>query len=259
MTDSPSIISTKSEFLLQFSTLKKGDIVCTRLPLQLGEEHILLDLVHRQVILIPSALSQMASKSKCFQARIFSSWMIPDTTVIYSAHQLLENINIFQRKNISQVIVKKDKKNAGLGILLYRSIEEVYTHAANDILEFPFVLQPYISDCEDIRVVILGDYIEAYKRVNPDNFRNNLHCGGSATPYTLPDAAVHFCREVMTRGDFPYAHLDLMLRPDGGFYLAEINLRGGIQGAKITTQEYKKRKEDIEKQLLAAQKKFQST
>ena len=42
----------------------------------------------------------------------------------------------------------------------------------------------------------------------------------------------------MQRGKFPYAHLDLMVTGSGETYLSEINLRGGIKGAVITSQEY---------------------
>jgi ribosomal protein S6--L-glutamate ligase len=55
----------------------------------------------------------------------------------------------------------------------------------------------------------------------------------------------------MTRGRFPYGHLDLMVAEDGSIFLAEINLHGGIRGASISTAEYKSRVKMIEKTLLA--------
>lgn len=215
------------------------------------EEHLLLDLVERGVHLIPSATAQLASKSKAFQAGIFSPWMIPETTVIYDVHYLLETINRYKEKNIEKVVLKHDRKNAGVGILLYSSIEDVYNQAANNILPFPFVLQPFIPQSVDIRVIIIDDYTEAYKRSNPYNFRNNLHCGGTASPFNLSEKHLVFCMEIMKRGDFPYGHLDLMMTEKGKVYLAEINLRGGIKGAQITTKEYKKRITSIKKKLLS--------
>ncbi len=214
------------------------------------EEHLLLDLSARGVHLIPSASSQMASKSKTYQANIFSPWMVPQTSAIYNVHHLLETVNRYQENDISKVVVKHDRKNAGLGILLYSSIEDVYNQAANNALSFPFVIQPFIDNSEDIRVIIIDNYIEAYKRSNPKNFRNNLHCGGIATPYTLAKEDLIFCREVMTRGDFPYGHLDLMQTEEGKIYLAEINLRGGIRGAKITSTDYKEKVTELEQKLL---------
>jgi glutathione synthase/RimK-type ligase-like ATP-grasp enzyme len=243
----PRIIRDKATLLSQFQTLSCGDIVCTILPLKYGEEHLLFDLVTRGTNFVPPATAQIASKPKAFQAAIFNPWMVPATTVIYNYHQLLETTNIYNRKGVNKVVLKQDRKNAGMGILLYRSIEDIYTQAANDMLSYPFVIQPYIEQSRDIRVVILGDYIEAYSRFNPDNFRNNLHCGGSAKPFSISEEIRSFCEEVMARGKFPYGHLDLMLTPENEIYLAEINLRGGLRGACISCDEYKNRRADIEK------------
>ncbi len=219
------------------------------------EEHLLLDLSARGIRLIPSATSQMASKSKTFQARIFSPWMIPHTTVIYDIHSLLETVSQYQKNSITKVILKHDRKNAGVGILLYNSIEDVYNQAANNIISFPFVLQPFLAESEDIRVIIIGDYIEAYKRYSPYNFRNNLHCGGTAEPFSLQKKEYDFCQEILKRGDFPYGHLDLMITGEQDIYLAEINLRGGIRGARISTEKYKKKVAAIEKALFFTAKK----
>ena len=93
-------------------------------------------------------------------------------------------------------------------------------------------------------MIILDDHLEAYERSNPYNFRNNLHCGGKSAPYSLPDQQIQFCRKVMQRGAFPYAHLDLMLTQDGDHHLMEINLRGGLKGARISGKEYQEKKSD---------------
>lgn len=250
MSNAPRIIRDKATLLSQFDTLCRGDIVCGILPLKYGEEHLLFDLMARGIDFAPSATAQLASKSKAFQAVILKPWMVPATTVIYNYHQLLETTNTYNRKNIEKVVLKQDRKNAGMGILLYRSIEDIYTQAANGVLSYPFVIQPYVEQSRDIRVVILGDYIEAYSRFNPDNFRNNLHCGGSAKPCSISEEVRNFCAEVMVRSNFPYAHLDLMLTPEKEIYLAEINLRGGLRGANISSEECKSRRADIENSIV---------
>ncbi len=244
------IISSKTNIAAILPTLQKGDVVTGIIPLRAGEEHILLDLVERRVNVIPSATSQLASRSKTFQARILKPWMLPQTSIIYDRHQLLEATNLFHSTKTRQVIVKQDRKNAGIGVFLYNSIEDVYNQSAGNTLLYPFVVQPFLQNSVDIRVIILGDYQEAYRRDNPNSFRHNLHCGGHAQPYTLSSKALNLCSEVMTRGRFPYGHLDLMLAEDGSIFLAEINLRGGIRGAKISTAEYKIRVKKIEEKLL---------
>ena len=250
MSNASRIIRDKATLLSQFDTLCSGDIVQGVLPLKYGEEHLLFDLMARGIQFAPSATSQLASKSKAFQAAILKAWMIPATTVIYNYHQLLETTNTYNRKKIEKVVLKQDRKNAGMGILLYRSIEDIYTQAANGVLSYPFVIQPFVEQSSDMRVIILGDYIEAYSRFNPDNFRNNLHCGGSAQPCSISEEVRDFCKGVMARGDFPYAHLDLMLTPTKEIYLAEINLRGGMRGAQISSEEYNTRRADVENSLV---------
>lgn len=245
----PRVILDHSSFTSNFQDLVEGDIVKGRLRLKHGEEHLLHDLISRKIHLIPSAGSQLASRSKTYQARIFSQWMIPETRVIYDAHQVLETVSYYNRKAISQVIVKLERKNAGIGILKYSNIEDVYNQAANNVLPFPFVLQPFIANCADIRVIIIGSYIEAYSRQNHHSFRNNLHCGGKSAPYTLSEKELQLCRNVMERGLFPYGHLDLMRCSEDNIYLAEINLRGGLRGAAISTEEYKKRVAQIDDKL----------
>ena len=54
----------------------------------------------------------------------------------------------------------------------------------------------------------------------------------------------------MERGDFPYAHIDILVTGEGKSFLGEVNLRGGLQGAKITAEEYQKKVELIHQMLL---------
>ncbi len=246
MTSPPRIITNNNELLKVSHLLTAGDIIACRLRLKYGEEHLLLDFVERGIQLIPSATSQLASRSKSFQARILSSFMIPHTVVIYDIHGLLDAVSRYNHNKIQKVVLKHDRKNAGLGIHLFKDIEDIFNQATTNNIPYPFVLQPFIPNSRDLRVIILADYIEAYERNNPDNFRNNLHCGGTATPFTLNTAQLALCQASMERGIFPYGHLDLMLTETNDVYLAEINLRGGIRGAAITSDDYQKRIKAIE-------------
>lgn len=238
MKDPPNIILNNQTLYTCYQQLKKNDIICGRIRLKPGEEHLLTDLLERGIRLIPSATSQLASRSKTFQARIFSEFMLPGTLPIYDTHALLVASSLYRQQQYTKVILKCDRKNAGLGIHTFEDIEDLYNHASFRSFSFPFVIQPYQNNSRDIRVIILGDYIEAYERVNPYNFRKNLHCGGDAAPYTLSEQQRNFCLKVMQRGEFPYAHLDLMLTSGGDYHLMEINLRGGLKGAKISGKEY---------------------
>lgn len=235
------IITDNTTLRRSFRELAAGDMVLGRLRLLPTEELLLLDLVERGVILFPSALSQAAGRSKALQAALFADLMLPHTIAIHDIHGLQEAVDLYHSRKIGKVVTKQDRKNAGMGVHLWNSVEEVFNQASLGVLPYPFVLQPFYEGGRDIRVVVLGEYVEAYLRENPNSFRNNLHFGGRSTPCTLTDSQWLICREAMTRGRFPYAHVDLMVLPDNSSFLAEINLRGGIRGAKISPQEYQER------------------
>lgn len=247
MTDGPRIITDNQSLFDHYQELQKGDIICGRIRLRPKEEYLLLDLSRRGIIGIPSFISQLCSRSKTLQARLYEWAMIPGTTVIYTIHDLLETVNRYTKDGIGEVVVKLDDKNAGLGIFRYRSIEEVYTQSALEQIPYPYVVQPFLDACRDLRIIALNDYWEAYERHNPDNFRNNLHCGGAASPVDISDEQRELCTRIMAQNHFHYAHLDLMVTEDGRSFLGEINLRGGLRGARITPEDYQRKIRAIEK------------
>lgn len=215
-----------------------------------GEEQLLTDLAERKITLIPSAVSQLASRSKVFQTRIFSDFLLPFTRAIYDNHSLLHCISLYRKQNISKVVLKRERKNGGLGIHLFSNIEDIFNMTTSGGFQYPFVIQPFQPNSRDVRVILLDDYHEAYERKNKHNFRNNLHCGGKSTPFPLNNRQLSFCRRVMKRGKFPYGHIDLLLSENNTCRLSEINLRGGLRGARITLEDYRKKIQEIHEKLL---------
>ncbi len=252
MTDAPRIIRDNHNLYKHYQDLRAGDIVCCRIRLRPGEEHLLFDLSRRGIIGVPSLTSQMCSRSKCFQARLYGSLMIPGTTVIYTIHGLLDTVNSYARAGFGEVVVKLEGRNAGLGVLKYRSIEDVYSQSALGQIPYPYVVQPLIDGCRDLRIIALADYWEAYERHNPDNFRHNLHCGGVSRPAVLTQEQRALCTNIMAQADFAYAHIDLLMTGEEKCYFAEINLRGGLRGAQITPEKYQERLKKIERECCAA-------
>jgi glutathione synthase/RimK-type ligase-like ATP-grasp enzyme len=237
----PRIIRDNSSLFQHYNELEPGDIICCRLRLKPGEEHLLLDLSRRGINVIPSLTSQLCSRSKAFQTRLFSWAMVPATTVIYTLHDLLQAMADFGQRGVSKVVVKLEGKNGGHGVFLYQSIEDIYSQSALGSIPYPYVIQPFVSDCRDLRVIVIDDYWETYERSNPHNFRHNLHCGGTPAPVALSAEQQALCRRVMEQGDFRSAHIDLMITADGQIYFTEINLRGGLRGARISPEEYQQR------------------
>ncbi|MDH4317908.1 MAG: hypothetical protein OEV64_05915, partial [Desulfobulbaceae bacterium] len=146
-----------------------------------------------------------------------------------------------------------DRANGGMGILRFASVEDIYNQVVTNSLPLPFIIQPYLADCMDYRVVLLGDTVDAYQRHNPHNFRHNLHCGGIGRAVSLSGEQLRLCREIMARGDFPYAHLDLLITPQGESMLSEINLRGGLRGSpNLTQKDYLEKTSLIHESLILA-------
>lgn len=250
MAPKKQVIRDNATLQTQYDSLQQGDIIVGRLRLRESEESLLLDLCERGIQLVPSGISQLASRSKALQAAIFAPFMLPLTRAVHVTHDMIAAIADYQQNAVSAVVTKLDRRNAGMGVHLWSSVEEIFTHASLGNIPFPFVLQPFVPGCRDIRVVVIGDYLEAYWRQNPHNFRNNLHHGGQSKPCELSAEQHTLCRQVMIRGRFPYGHIDIIVTPEEKSYLGEINLRGGIRGAKITPEEYRERVDAIHQQLV---------
>jgi ribosomal protein S6--L-glutamate ligase len=147
------------------------------------------------------------------------------------------------------VVTKQDGMHCGHGIRRWETIETLYSFMALAESSYPFVLQPFREEFSDIRAIIVGDYVESYSRCNPHNFRVNISSGGTAAPCRLDEKKEAFCRSVMQRGRFPFAHLDLMILANGECYLSEIALNGGIKGARIDREELDQKKMALLEQL----------
>lgn len=241
-----AIFSYRS-LLQNYLKLKAEDLVLTRIPIKEANYSLIFDLQVKGVLSFPSFLSQILSSSKVAQVIVLKNFMPPYTYVITSQISLLE---IMQNPPpYDQYVTKKDKANCGLGIYLWNSLEDIFKFAGTSVLEFPFVLQPFYKDWKDIRVILLGErYQEAYIRENKGNFRQNLFFGGKAYSYILNAEELNFCKAIMDRGTFPYAHIDLAYVEGRGPFLSEINLKGGIKGAKISIELYEEIIKSMEKE-----------
>lgn len=249
MKKAPVIVYDNETLRKKYNDLQAGDLVVGRVRCRPEEEYILFDLADRGVKMVPSPISQLVCRSKVFQATIFSSWMLPGTVAVHDIHQL-QNIMQLIEDNESGFVTKLDRKNAGMGVFRWPSLEDIFNQVSLGVLPFPFVIQKFVPQCRDIRVVVLGDFVESYWRINDTNFRNNLHFGGTSKSCQLTGAQWSLCQEVMTRGKFPYAHLDLMVTEEGDTFLAEINLRGGTKGAKIGSADYREKIADIHQKFV---------
>ncbi len=244
------IITSNRELKLRYDQLKRGDIFLGSLSSKFLKQPMLIDLLERGVVCLPSALSQILNGSKIAQTFMLNRWMIPHSVVIHRRKDLMDAISSYNDQHIGPVITKQDHLHCGHGVRRWQDMEILYNYLAFSESSYPFVLQPYVENFTDVRVIIVGDFIESYVRQNPNNFRRNISAGGNSHAFSLEADGRHICHEVMRRGQFPYAHIDLLVMDSGEYYLSEIALNGGIQGAKITRQELDQKKQQVLEDLI---------
>lgn len=227
------ILTRFSELIREYHRLGAGDVFVGQVPSSYLKSVLLSDLNDRGVRLLPPATAQLINRSKVAQAFILNPWMAPHTIAITRRRELMAAITAYHRHGISIAVTKADRMHCGHGVRKWDNLETLYNCLAFDEKALPMVLQPYIAEFTDVRVVMVGDFHEAYNRRNEHNFRRNLAGGGQSEPYALDHAQLAFCRQVMARARMPYAHIDLMLLPEGKTCLFEIRLNGGAHGARI--------------------------
>jgi glutathione synthase/RimK-type ligase-like ATP-grasp enzyme len=244
------IIRSARELKKQYQDLRSGDTFLGILTYKHIKESILIDLLERGISCFPSPLSQVLNHSKATQAVILKKWMRPHTYAINRRADLIDAINTYSRLGITAIVTKEDHRHCGHGVRRWDTMEILYNFLAFSDSSYPFVLQPFLENFTDVRVIIAGDYAEAYVRHNPNNFRMNISMGGENYPHEMSAELLKFCRRVMERGKFPYAHMDIQVMDDGAFYLSEIALNGGTKGAKIRQKELNQKKKELLERLV---------
>ena len=239
------IIRSSRELKALYHELRPGDTFISTLTYKHLKQSVLIDLLERGITCLPSPLSQTLSSSKAAQALVLKTWMLPHTFVITRRIDLINTINQYNKLGVAHVVTKEDNLHCGHGIRKWDTIETLYSFMALSESSYPFVVQPFLENFTDIRVIIVGDYVEAYIRHNPNNFRMNISSGGKNYPCTLDKDQEKFCRAAMERGKFPFAHLDLHNTDNGKYYLSEIALNGGIKGASISRKELDQKKQNL--------------
>lgn len=240
----PRIIRSITDFRSTYADLQAGDLVLGLLPLKGGEDVKLTDLLDRGIRVFPAVLAQLLNRSKAAQAEVLGPFMVPGTLVAYNRTDLAARLSDPALQG--QVISKADKAHLGLGVSLWPSLEALVSLAGLYDLPYPLVLQPFVPQARDVRALVVGNYAEAYERLNPHSFRKNLFQGGSSRLAALEPAHLDFCRRVMARGRFPYAVLDLLFSPSGEIFLSEISLKGGLKGSQLGQAEFRTRVRRLE-------------
>ncbi len=154
------------------------------------------------------------------------------------------------------LIMKPDDGFGGEGVELIQTEEEL--DAAMEKLqtsESRMLIQKYIATSKgrDVRVITIGFeavFAAQRKASNPDEFRSNLHMGGTAEEYPLTDEMKDLCHRVAKAIGLRMAGIDLLFTEDG-FVVGEVNSSAGFDswlGKKDLIQFFMK---DLTNQMLA--------
>lgn len=187
---------------------------------------------------IPSILNlrelQVArSKIATYQRLAQNGVRVPDTMVFFKDSDSQTLIRRFGYP----FVVKPDSGFGGIGVELIHNEQELKDYFATLSYGQAYVAQEYIaaSKGRDIRVVVLhGRYYYSMERhaSNPDEFRSNVHVGGTTQEKILTEEEKAFCEKVASLFELPIIGLDLMIG-DGEYVLAEVNAFPGMPGGKM--------------------------
>lgn len=187
---------------------------------------------------IPSILNlrelQVArSKIATYQRLAQNGIRVPDTMVFFKDSDPEKLSGRFGYP----FVVKPDSGFGGIGVELIHNGQELKDYFATLSYGQAYVAQEYIATSKgrDIRVVVLhGRYYFSMERhaSNPDEFRSNVHVGGTTQEKTLTEEEKVFCEKVASIFNLPIIGLDLMIG-DGEYVLAEVNAFPGMPGCKM--------------------------
>lgn len=184
-------------------------------------------------ILNMKELQVARSKIATYQRFAKHGIRVPETMVFFKDVNPQELVKRFG----FPFVVKPDQGFGGMGVELIHNEQELLAYMEMLTYDQAYMAQEYIATSKgrDIRVVILrGKYYFSMERCtsDPEEFRSNVHVGGTTKVKTLTEEEIAFCERVASVFDLPILGLDLMIG-DGEYVLAEVNAFPGIPDARM--------------------------
>lgn len=185
------------------------------------------------------SLGILRAQNKLRTLQIMNRKGIPIPSTVFSANT--ENIKEqIQLLGGAPVIIKLQEGTHGMGVMLAETeksaksiIDTLYT------MNTSFLLQEFIkeSNSEDIRALVVGDkVIASMKRKGlEDDFRSNIHRGGSGSVVSLTSIEEEMAIKAAHYLGLPVAGVDL-IRSKRGSLLIEVNSTPGLQGIEAYTR-----------------------
>jgi ribosomal protein S6--L-glutamate ligase len=186
--------------------------------------------------LSPGGILRARDKLGTMQALSASNVPIPLSSAARTPSSISEIINLV---NGVPIVVKLVEGTHGDGVVLAETKKAAESLlSAFHQLDADFIVQSFIKEAnnEDIRAVVVnGEVVAAMKRTaSPDEFRANLHKGGSAEPIKLNDTEEKVVIAAARSLGVDVAGVDF-LRTEAGPLVLEVNISPGLQGIETVT------------------------
>lgn len=183
-----------------------------------------------------AAIEQSRNKLQSLQLMQRHDLPIPKTAVVTHPSALYKAI---QAVGGLPVVMKRIYGTQGDGVALVHDIRSALrTLAAFQSGEQPVLVQEFIAEAQgqDLRVIVVnGRCIAAMQRSAPPNdFRANLHQGGTAVSIPLSDQIKKLAQKASLVHGLHVAGVDLLQATQGPLLL-EINSSPGLEGIETVT------------------------
>jgi ribosomal protein S6--L-glutamate ligase len=186
--------------------------------------------------LSPGGILRARDKLGTMQALSAANVPIPLSSAARTPSSISEIINLVDGVPI---VVKLVEGTHGDGVVLAETKKAAESLlSAFHQLDADFIVQSFIKEAnnEDIRAVVVnGEVVASMKRTaSPDEFRANLHKGGSAVPIKLNDIEEKVVIAAAKSLGVDVAGVDF-LRTESGPLVLEVNISPGLQGIESVT------------------------
>ncbi|MBX2805907.1 MAG: 30S ribosomal protein S6--L-glutamate ligase [Hyphomicrobiales bacterium] len=183
-----------------------------------------------------SGITNSRDKLLAHQLMASSGLPMPTTAFASSPH---DTDDLIEMVGGPPLVVKLLRSSQGKGVVLAenkKSAQSVIDAFRN--AEANFLVQQFIADAggQDIRSIVLDGKVIASMSRNapPDDFRANLHAGGSATPIKITSEERKLAVRAARLMGLKFAGVD-MVRSSQGPLLLEVNSSPGLHGIETTT------------------------
>ncbi len=182
-------------------------------------------------------ISHSRDKLRCFQMLSRHDVDIPSTEFVRDKEDVLRAID---RVGGAPVIIKLLEGTQGVGVILAdnrkiaEAIIETLQSAKQNVLIQKFVAE---SKGKDVRAIVIGDRVVAAMRrtAQGQEFRSNVHRGGSTEAITLEPAYEEAAVRAMQIMGLKVAGVDMLEGKDGP-QIMEVNSSPGLEGIEGATK-----------------------